>query len=174
MAATNGTCRNPGCRAGLPPSADRHRRGRRRLYCDWRCRDQHQRTIALAQAGRNTSCIDCGNPPLAGGLRCHPCFAANTTHYTEWTTGHQGFPLAAPPAWADRARCVDADPDAFFGGRGHPVEPAKAICRRCPVQRECLQWAIERGEEFGVWGGTSPRERLPMLQGEHRRWQEAS
>ena len=38
---------------------------------------------------------------------------------------------------------------------------AKAVCRRCPVQIECLTDALAQGDRFGVWGGLSPRERRP-------------
>ena len=36
---------------------------------------------------------------------------------------------------------------------------AKAICRACSVQSECLEFAIENSEKFGIWGGLSERER---------------
>lgn len=39
------------------------------------------------------------------------------------------------------------------------IELAKAVCKRCPVQPECLAYALERGEQWGVWGGTSEEER---------------
>lgn len=127
-----------------------------------------------AAEGRNIACIDCGDTPLAGGLRCHPCFAANTSPYVEFTHNDSRLVLTRPPAWAERARCVDADPDTFFGGKGHPVGPAKAICSRCPVKAECLDWAIQQGEQYGVWGGTSPRERLLLLRRSGRGEREAA
>lgn len=36
---------------------------------------------------------------------------------------------------------------------------AKAICLACPVKEECLRYAIEMDEVFGIWGGKFPRER---------------
>ncbi len=36
---------------------------------------------------------------------------------------------------------------------------AVAICNTCPVKTECLQHAIDNDERWGVWGGTTPRER---------------
>lgn len=36
---------------------------------------------------------------------------------------------------------------------------AKAVCARCPVQQECLDWALTVREPYGVWGGKSPGER---------------
>lgn len=67
-----------------------------------------------------------------------------------------------PDGWRGQAACRGEDPDLFFP---HPnetarVEQAKAICRRCPVWAECLQWATEQRVE-GVWGGTTEEERRP-------------
>jgi len=36
---------------------------------------------------------------------------------------------------------------------------AKKLCAGCPVQRECFRYAIETGQRYGIWGGTSPQER---------------
>ncbi|MER5570511.1 WhiB family transcriptional regulator [Streptomyces goshikiensis] len=69
--------------------------------------------------------------------------------------------------WRARSVCKDEDPDLFFpiGNTGSAllqVEEAKAVCRRCPVMETCLQWALEGGEESGVWGGLSEDERRAM------------
>jgi WhiB family redox-sensing transcriptional regulator len=40
---------------------------------------------------------------------------------------------------------------------------AKAICAVCPVQVECLEYAIRTREPHGVWGGLSEMERRAML-----------
>ncbi|MEY5145006.1 MAG: hypothetical protein RL745_373 [Actinomycetota bacterium] len=66
--------------------------------------------------------------------------------------------------WRHASACRDADPELFFpiGTTGPAlvqIEQAKAICRTCPVIDECLQWALDAGEEAGVWGGTSEDER---------------
>ncbi|MCO8127862.1 WhiB family transcriptional regulator [Acidimicrobiia bacterium EGI L10123] len=55
--------------------------------------------------------------------------------------------------------CRGADPDLFFPDRGESLEPAKRICSECVVRDECLEHALASGERFGVWGGTSERER---------------
>lgn len=39
---------------------------------------------------------------------------------------------------------------------------AKKVCRQCPVRDLCLQWALERVEEHGVWGGMTEQERRAM------------
>ena len=45
------------------------------------------------------------------------------------------------------------DPDLFFAESPADVESAKALCRGCPVQSQCLTGARERREPWGVWGG---------------------
>jgi WhiB family redox-sensing transcriptional regulator len=38
---------------------------------------------------------------------------------------------------------------------------AKALCKECPVMQACLEWGLAH-ESFGIWGGTSPRQRMQM------------
>jgi WhiB family redox-sensing transcriptional regulator len=65
-----------------------------------------------------------------------------------------------PTAWQIKGACRDHDPEAFYPMEGDDPEPAKAVClRQCEVREECLNWAIDRGERWGVWGGMTPRER---------------
>ncbi len=61
--------------------------------------------------------------------------------------------------WMLEARCLDADPEAFFPEKGGSTREAKRICGICPVQQECLDYALERDQRFGIWGGMSERER---------------
>jgi WhiB family redox-sensing transcriptional regulator len=42
------------------------------------------------------------------------------------------------------------------------IEQAKAVCRRCPVSQQCLAWALESGQDAGVWGGLSEDERRAL------------
>jgi WhiB family transcriptional regulator, redox-sensing transcriptional regulator len=35
----------------------------------------------------------------------------------------------------------------------------KELCNKCPVQTECLVFALKRNEHYGVWGGLTTRER---------------
>jgi len=66
--------------------------------------------------------------------------------------------------WRHRAACREEDPELFFPiGTGGPavlqIEHAKAVCQRCSVTDACLAWALESGQETGVWGGLSEDER---------------
>lgn len=71
-----------------------------------------------------------------------------------------------PPAWMDDGKCVQIGPGLFFpeeGGAGGAVyAEAKAVCATCPVQVECLEFALEVDDRHGVWGGLSPRERAEL------------
>ena len=66
--------------------------------------------------------------------------------------------------WRHRALCRDEDPELFFpigttGPAASQVDEAKQVCRRCTVVEPCLEWALETGQDAGVWGGTSEDER---------------
>jgi WhiB family redox-sensing transcriptional regulator len=61
--------------------------------------------------------------------------------------------------WQDAAACHGFDTEFFFPQRGEFPATAFATCRRCPVQPECLEHALTLPERFGVWGGTSERQR---------------
>ena len=62
-------------------------------------------------------------------------------------------------AWMLEAKCLDADPEAFFPEKGGSTREAKRICSACPVRNDCLDHALENDERFGIWGGFSERER---------------
>jgi WhiB family redox-sensing transcriptional regulator len=66
--------------------------------------------------------------------------------------------------WRNRSACLDEEPELFFpiGSTGpalRQTEAAKAICRRCEVAETCLSWALETGQDSGVWGALSEDER---------------
>lgn len=61
--------------------------------------------------------------------------------------------------WRDSALYAQTDPEAFYPEKGGSTRSAKRICADCPVRSECLLDALDRGEEFGVWGGLSRGER---------------
>src|SRR5688500_892897 len=69
--------------------------------------------------------------------------------------------------WRHRSACLDEDPELFFpiGNTGPAIlqiEEAKQVCRRCDVREQCLQWALEAGQDHGVWGGLSEDERRAL------------
>jgi len=69
--------------------------------------------------------------------------------------------------WRHEAACRDEDPELFFpiGNTGpaiSQIDEAKAVCRICPVVEPCLQWALDTGQDAGVWGGLSEDERRAL------------
>lgn len=83
-------------------------------------------------------------------------------HDLEWK--HDPLrPVACAPApdatWAERKRIIDLffAPDNTQAGLDLQAE-AKAMCRVCPAQLDCLEYALEVGEHEGVWGGYNQRE----------------
>jgi WhiB family redox-sensing transcriptional regulator len=69
------------------------------------------------------------------------------------------FGMAEEPTWQERALCAQTDPEAFFPEKGGSTREAKRICTTCEVRAECLEYALEHDERFGIWGGLSERER---------------
>ena len=62
------------------------------------------------------------------------------------------------------ALCRDTDPELFFpigttGAALVQIEQARAVCRQCPVQSDCLDFALTTNQDSGIWGGTSEEER---------------
>jgi WhiB family redox-sensing transcriptional regulator len=70
-----------------------------------------------------------------------------------------------PPGWMLDGLCAQTDPDTFFPDKGGTTAPAKTVCGNCPVKAECLAYALERDEQFGIWGGLSVRQRRKLLRG---------
>ncbi len=70
-------------------------------------------------------------------------------------------------SWRRDAICRDTDPDLFFpvgttGAALVQIDQAKAVCRICPVQVDCLQYALITNQDSGIWGGTSEEERRKL------------
>ena len=69
--------------------------------------------------------------------------------------------------WRNRSACLDEDPELFFpiGNTGPAllqIEAARAVCQRCAVTEICLSWAIDSGQDAGVWGAHSDGERRAL------------
>ena len=62
-------------------------------------------------------------------------------------------------AWQEQALCAQTDPEAFFPEKGGSTREAKRVCLSCEVRPDCLEYALEQDERFGIWGGLSERER---------------
>ena len=69
--------------------------------------------------------------------------------------------------WRNGAACLDEEPELFFpvgtsGPAVRQIQAAKQVCRRCDVREQCLAWAMEVGQDHGVWGGLSEDERRAL------------
>ena len=91
---------------------------------------------------------------------------------------HTAVGQEPPPHWRDFAACVEEDLNLFFpistvgAAAARQVEAAKEVCRACPVQQSCLEWALDVGPEFGIFGGRTEveRRRLRSRRIPRQRW----
>ena len=95
------------------------------------------------------------------------------------------MPAPDTVTWRADAACATADdPSLWFAGadagqHGQTVADARrkreavAICQSCPVCDECLTWALESNEPFGIWGGLLPRQRRTLRRTVRRAAREA-
>lgn len=100
-------------------------------------------------------------------------------HFTAPVEPVTGRPMteAVKPApegdWRVRAACATEDPNLFFPTGTHRQvrdlsRDAQRVCFRCPVIEKCLKWALESGEDVGVFGGLSAEDRRRMRRGQSR------
>lgn len=78
------------------------------------------------------------------------------------------------PEWMSLGLCTKlpvGSVDAMFFGAERRSAPgpliaaantARQLCARCPVNTTCLTHALITGERYGVWGGTSGRQRSKL------------
>jgi|SRR5882762_6700331 len=85
----------------------------------------------------------------------------------------------ADTGWRDRAACLGKDPALWFPEEQEEGEPhrretprmykvAKRVCLGCPVQDECLEYALANREQYGMWGGHTRPERATILRDRRR------
>ncbi len=66
-------------------------------------------------------------------------------------------------SWRQRGACQVLDPEIFYPPVEEEADDARAICEACPVQDECLEFALGNREAEGIWGGATSRERRRMI-----------
>lgn len=72
--------------------------------------------------------------------------------------------------WEKKAACKELtqeQKDDFYpvsgNGKGKVmIKRARKICMECPVLYECLHAALTTNERYGVWGMSSPKQRLRL------------
>jgi len=76
------------------------------------------------------------------------------------------------PQWHERAACRGHSVEVFFSEDPEDVRAALELCQQCPVQQPCYEQAMADREHFGVWGGSTERERRRVFRAERRRRRE--
>jgi WhiB family redox-sensing transcriptional regulator len=79
--------------------------------------------------------------------------------------------LEADVRWQDKSACKGMDPTIFFGPehaesvkeKKDREDAAKEVCVTCPVSKDCLEYALEAREAYGIWGGLTELERKALL-----------
>ena len=75
------------------------------------------------------------------------------------------YDVPARPAWQREALCRGIDVELFFPTRGKNSvarESIRRACGACPVRGQCIELANALPEHFGMFGGTSERQRLVL------------
>lgn len=94
-----------------------------------------------------------------------------TTAPTRRATMHAAQP---DRDWRTFGACRDEDADLFYpAGTSAQHQPqiarAKDVCHACPVMQQCLTWALQTGEPYGIFGGKDEDERRRLLGRRKRR-----
>ena len=79
--------------------------------------------------------------------------------------------LETEARWQDKAACKGMDPTIFFGPEHAETvkekrdreDEAKAVCHTCQVKHDCLEYALDAKEAYGIWGGLTELERKALL-----------
>lgn len=74
--------------------------------------------------------------------------------------------LTAEP-WRERAACLEVPGDIFFPEKydTRTAAHARRICATCDVSAECLNAALERNEQYGIFAGLTVIQRRRILKG---------
>jgi WhiB family redox-sensing transcriptional regulator len=74
------------------------------------------------------------------------------------------FENAPPPLgdWLWEAACLGVGPQVFFPPSGQRPVEAQQLCGGCAVRLECLDYALQNNQHWGVWGGLTERQRFAV------------
>lgn len=143
MPAWTERCRAEGCTEGI--YGDR--------YCQAHYWD-HRHTVLMEA--------------LAGSEPTHPDLLPVKPLRVEW--GRSGWAAYMPlPAPREDHPCRD-HPEDFFAEEGDRAaastekwKRAMTSCMRCPSRVPCAEYGIAHSRDFGIWGGTTPKDRKRIL-----------
>jgi len=74
-------------------------------------------------------------------------------------------------SWRAGAECESANATYFYAPSHFERKPekdlregiARALCRRCKVKEQCLNYSLTVAENHGIWGGLNELERKRLL-----------
>lgn len=101
-----------------------------------------------------------GDDPWTGRTQFREPVGRHAEHRP--TSQEVGLSLPPMPEWMDEGLCSQTDPEAFFPEKGGSTKSAKRVCMSCDVRSQCLEYAFDHDERFGIWGGLSERERRKL------------
>jgi len=70
--------------------------------------------------------------------------------------------------WRMLGACRGLDPTIFYPDDDDEADIAKQVCAQCGVRSACLDYALQRREKVGVWGGHTERERRRIIRQRRR------
>jgi WhiB family redox-sensing transcriptional regulator len=99
--------------------------------------------------------------------RCEPCRRANAEYEAFRAASFDSWlPKISPVEdWMEDGECRKRGmtPDEFYPEGGDPIgrDAARAVCAACPavVRRSCLEFALDNRLDWGIWGGTTGKDR---------------
>lgn len=65
--------------------------------------------------------------------------------------------------WRKFRACKGLPTAIFFPMTKGIAQKTIVVCEGCPVKWDCLNYAVANGIEYGIWGGTTERQRLPLI-----------
>lgn len=71
--------------------------------------------------------------------------------------------VSPPDHWQELAACFGLDPEVFFPTTEEEAGLGLSYCNVCSVREMCLAWAVQNGERYGVWGGTTEQQRRRLI-----------
>mgnify|MGYP006268790457 CR=1 FL=1 len=64
--------------------------------------------------------------------------------------------------WQEQSECAKPSNrdkvELFFSTKPEEIIEAKHMCFTCPVRRDCVKWALENSQIWGIWGGKDEQE----------------
>lgn len=66
------------------------------------------------------------------------------------------------PGWHRLAACATVPSSVFFSATVRATARARRVCASCEVRQRCLDDALRRRDEHGIWGGLTPDERAAL------------